>query len=206
MFIRDEWKPDLHLRVNDEYFPMYQSIITEHQELFEEAVAHFSEEMSKIRTGRATPALVEHILVDYYNTRSPIKQLASVTAPEARLMVISPWDKGSLVMIEAAIREADLGVNPSNDGQVIRLTLPPLTEERRRDLVKALNRLAEEARIAIRTLREDAWKEIQNIEKEGGMSEDDKFRGKDALQEEVEKYNVRIEELRKKKEGEILTV
>jgi ribosome recycling factor len=185
---------------------MYQTIIADHTELFEEAIAHFSEEMAKLRTGRATPALVDHILVDYYNTRSPLKQIASVSAPEAKLIVISPWDKGTLVMIEAAIREANLGLNPANDGQVIRLSLPPLTEERRKDLVKALNRLAEEARIAVRTIREDAWKEIQAREKEGGMSEDDKFQGKDALQDVVETYNARIEELRKKKEGEIMTV
>lgn len=185
---------------------MYQSIIADREEFFEDAVSHFSEEMAKIRTGRATPALVDHILVDYYNAKSPLKQIASVSAPEARLIVISPWDKGSLVMIESAIREANLGLNPSNDGQVIRLSIPPLTEERRKDLVKALNHLAEEARIAIRTIREDAWKEIQDVEKAGGMGEDDKFHGKDALQEVVETYNVRIEELRKKKEGEIMTV
>ena len=185
---------------------MYQTIINDRKDFFEEAITHLSEEMAKIRTGRATPALVDHLLVDYYNTKSPIKQIASVSAPEARLILIAPWDTGSLVMIEAAIREANLGLNPSNDGKVIRLSIPPLTEDRRRDLVKALNRLAEEARIAVRTIREDAWKEIQDMEKSGGMGEDDKFHGKDALQEIVETYNDRIEELRKKKEGEIMTV
>ena len=185
---------------------MYQSLIDDRKELFEEAVNHFSEETAKLRTGRATPALVDHIVVDYYNTKSPLRQIASVTAPEARLIIIQPWDKGSLVMIEAAIRDANLGLNPANDGSLIRLSLPPLTEDRRRDLVKMLNRLVEEARIAVRTVREDVWKEIQEAEKNGTMSEDDKFRGKDALQEVVEAHNVRIEELRKKKEGEILTI
>ena len=185
---------------------MYQPIIDDRKELFEEAITHFSEEMAKIRTGRATPALIDHLLVDYYGTRSPLKQIASVSAPEARLLLVQPWDKGSLVSIEAALREANLGLNPSNDGQVIRLSVPALTEERRRDLVKSLNRLAEEARIAVRTIREDAWKEIQELEKSGGMGEDDKFHGKDALQEIVETQNVRIEELRKKKEEEIMTV
>ena len=188
------------------FLSMYQSIIDDRKELFEEAIVHFSEEMAKIRTGRATPALIDHILVDYYGTRSPLKQIASVSAPEARLLLVQPWDKGSLVSIEAALREANLGLNPSNDGQVIRLSVPALTEERRRDLVKSLNRLAEEARIAIRTIREDAWKDIQDLEKSGGMGEDDKFHGKDALQNIVEMYNVRIEELRKKKEGDIMTV
>ena len=185
---------------------MYQSIVNDRKEFFEEAIQHFSSEMAKLRTGRATPALVDSLLVDYYNTRSPIKQIASVSAPEARLVVISPWDKGSMVMIEAAIREANLGLNPSNDGQVIRLNIPPLTEDRRREMVKSLNRLAEETRIAVRTIREDSWKEIQKAEEEGLMSEDDKFRGKDVLQEVVESYNVRIEELREKKEKEIMTV
>lgn len=185
---------------------MYQSILDERKDLFEDAINHFSEEMAKIRTGRATPALVDYVLVDYYGTRSPLKQIASVSAPEARLLLVQPWDKGALVSIESAIREADLGLNPSNDGQIIRLSVPALTEERRRDLVKSLNRIAEEARIAIRTIREDAWKEIQDVEKSGGMSEDDKFHGKDALQELIEAYNARIEELRKKKEGEIMTV
>lgn len=188
------------------FLSMYQSIIDDRKELFEEAIVHFSEEMAKIRTGRATPALIDHILVDYYGTRSPLKQIASVSAPEARLLLVQPWDKGSLVSIEAALREANLGLNPSNDGQVIRLSVPALTEERRRDLVKSLNRLAEEARIAIRTIREDAWKDIQDLEKSGGMGEDDKFHGKDALQDIVETYNIRIEELRKKKEGDIMTV
>ncbi len=185
---------------------MYQSIIDDRNDLFEEAISHFSEEMAKIRTGRATPALVEHILVEHYGTRSPLKQIASVSAPEARLLTIQPWDRGALTAIESAIREANLGLNPSNDGQIIRLSIPPLTEERRRDLVKSLNRLAEEARIAVRTIREDAWKEIQDAEKSGAMGEDDKFHGRDALQEIVESRNARIEEMRKKKEGEIMTV
>ena len=185
---------------------MYQSLIDDRKDVFENAIAHFSEEMAKLRTGRAVPALVDSLLVDYYNTKSPIKQIASVSAPEARLIVISPWDKGSMTMIEAAIREANIGLNPSNDGQVIRLNIPPLTEDRRREMVKALNRLAEEARIAVRTVREDIWKEIQESEKKGLMSEDDKFRGKDVLQEVVESFNDRIEELREKKEKEIMTV
>lgn len=192
--------------LNFEFFPMYQSLIDDRKDVFENAIAHFSEEMAKLRTGRAVPALVDSLLVDYYNTKSPIKQIASVSAPEARLIVISPWDKGSMTMIEAAIREANIGLNPSNDGQVIRLNIPPLTEDRRREMVKALNRLAEEARIAVRTVREDIWKEIQENEKEGLMSEDDKFRGKDVLQEVVESFNDRIEELREKKEKEIMTV
>lgn len=185
---------------------MFQDILKEKQVLFDAAIEHFSDESAKVRTGRATPALVDHVMVDYYNVRQPLRQIASVSAPEARLIVIQPWDKGSLVMIESAIREANLGLNPANDGNVIRLSVPPLTEERRRDLVKSLNRLAEDARIAIRTVREDIWKEIQDAERSGGMGEDEKFRGKEELQKTVERYNDRVEELRKKKEAEILTV
>ena len=126
--------------------------------------------------------------------------------PEPRQIVISPWDKGALTQIEAAIRESDLGLNPVNDGSVIRIMLPALTEERRRELVKTLNARAEEARISIRTTREDVWKEIQEAEKEGLIGEDDKFRGKDELQKVVDEYNAKLESVREKKEGEIMTV
>jgi len=185
---------------------MYQDIINSKEAFFQEALRHFSDEIAKLRTGRATPSLVDHLLVDYYNTKTPIRQMANVTAPEPRLIVVQPWDRGALVMVESAIRESDLGLNPSNDGQVIRVAIPSLTEERRHDLVKTLNRFAEEARIAVRTIREDIWKAIQDEERLGVMSEDDKFRGKESLQEVVEHYNKEIETVREKKEREILTV
>lgn len=173
---------------------------------FENAVEHFVMEAAKIRTGRANPGLVENLLVDYYGTKTPLRQIASINIPEARQILIQPWDKGSLVMIEAAIRESDLGFNPANDGQSIRITLPQLTEDRRKELVKVLNHRAEEERIVIRTVREEIWKEIQDLEKDGGISEDDKFKGKDDLQKIVDGYNAKIEELRLKKEQEVLTV
>jgi ribosome recycling factor len=176
------------------------------RELFELSLAHFSEEAGKLRTGRAHPGLVEHLLADYYGTRTPLKQMAGITVPEPRQLVISPWDKGALAAIEAALRESDLGLNPTNDGAVVRVTLPALTEERRRELVKALNSRAEEARISIRTAREDAWKEIQAAEREGTIGEDEKFRGKDDLQKIVDEYNAKLESLREKKEQEIMTV
>ncbi len=173
---------------------------------FENAAMHFSEEAAKIRTGRANPGLVENLLVDYYGTKTPLKQIANINIPEARQILIQPWDKGSLVMIEAAIRESDLGVQPGNDGQNIRLTLPQLTEDRRKEFVKILNQRAEEGKISVRTIREELWKEIQELEKEGMISEDDKFRGKDELQKIVDEYNAKIESVREKKEEEILTV
>lgn len=173
---------------------------------FEATLEHFSQEAAKLRTGRANPGLVENLLVDYYGTRSPLKQIASISVPEPRQIMVQPWDKGSLVFIETAIRESDLGLTPGNDGQVIRIVLPMLTEERRKELVKSLGARAEEGRIAIRSIREAAWKEIQDSEREGGISEDDKFAGKDDLQKVVDEYNQKLEAIRKKKEDEILTV
>ncbi len=185
---------------------MIKEVIEEKKQSFENAVAHFSDEAAKIRTGRAHPGLVENLMVDYYGTRTPLRQIASISIPEARQILISPWDKGSLVLIEAAIREADLGLNPGNDGVALRITLPALTEETRKNLVKALNQRAEEARIAVRNIREEIWKDIQEFEKAGEISEDDKFSGKDELQKVVDEYNQRLEVSRKKKEEEILTV
>lgn len=170
------------------------------------SISHFSLEVAKIRTGRAHPGLVESLLVEYYNTKTPLKQIASISVPEARQIVISPWDKGSLTQIEAAIRESDLGLNPTSDGSVVRITLPTLNEERRQELVKTLNQRAEESRIAIRTIREEIWKKLQALEHEGKMSEDEKFQGKDELQKIVDEYNKKIEDIRSKKEQEILTV
>lgn len=185
---------------------MVKELIHGKQQDFENAVVHFENEASKIRTGRAHPGLVENLAVDYYGTRTPLKQIASINIPEARQIFIQPWDKGSLPLIEAAFRESDLGLNPSNDGQGIRITLPALTEETRRDLVKTLNHRAEEARIAIRTIREELWKEIQDLERDGSISEDDKFTGKEDLQKVVDDCNLKLENIRKKKEDEILTV
>ncbi len=170
------------------------------------ALGHLKEELLKLRTGRANPSLVEGILVDYYGTKTPLKQLASINIPEARLIAINPWDKGALINIESSIRSSDLGFNPMNDGQVIRINIPALTEERRKDLVKVLNQKAEEARITIRNIREETWKEIQVREESGTISEDEKFRGKDILQKVVDEYNEKIEKMREAKEKEIMTV
>ncbi len=185
---------------------MTKDIIESKKESFLKAVTHFTEEAGTLRTGRANPGIVEGLLVDYYNAKTPLIQMASISVPEPRQIVISPWDKGVLSQIEAAVRESDLGLNPVNDGSVVRITLPALTEERRRELVKTLNSRAEEARISIRTIREEAWKEIQEAEKEGLISEDDRFRGKDELQKVIDEYNGQLETIREKKEAEIMTV
>jgi ribosome recycling factor len=185
---------------------MFQPLINQKEKEFQQTIDFFSEECQKIRTGRANPGLVEGLMVDYYGTRTPLKQIATINAPEARTILIQPWDKDSLVNIEAAIRESDLGLNPANDGQVIRLNIPPLNEERRQEMVKMLNQKAEAARISIRSIREEIWETIQEKTKNGEISEDDKFRGKDKLQEIVDGYNEKIETIREKKEKEITTI
>ncbi|OIP58370.1 MAG: ribosome recycling factor [Candidatus Moranbacteria bacterium CG_4_9_14_3_um_filter_45_14] len=185
---------------------MMKALIAEKIPSFENVVEHFASEAAKIRTGRANPGLVEGLMVDYYGTKTPLRQIANIMIPEARQILIQPWDKGSLVSIEAALRESDLGLNPGNDGLALRITLPALTEDRRHDLVKTLNSKAEEGRIAIRTVREVLWKDIQEKEHAGEISEDDKFQGKDELQKVVDEYNKKLEIIREKKETEILTV
>lgn len=185
---------------------MYKQIVDGKKNDLEKAVEHLIVEIGQIRTGRANPALVENIMVDYYGTKTPLKQVASINVPESKLLVIQPWDKDSLVNIESAIRDSDLGFNPNNDGQVIRINIPSLTEERRKELVKVLNQRTEEGKISVRNVREEAWKEIQEQEKEGKISEDDKFSGKDYLQKVIDEYNKKIEEIREKKEKEIITI
>ena len=137
---------------------MFKQIVDSKKIDLESAIEHLNTEMGKIRTGRANPALVEGLIVDYYGTKTPLKQIASINAPEARLLVIQPWDKGALVYIESALRESDLGFNPNNDGQVVRINIPALTEERRKELVKLLNQRSEDGKISVRNIREESWK------------------------------------------------
>lgn len=185
---------------------MYKQIIEDHKIYLDETIENLNREFAKLRTGRANPNLVENIPVIYYGSSTPLNQVANISIPEARQIVIQPWDKGALNDIEKAIIEANIGLNPSKNGDILRITLPPMTEENRRDLVKVLNKIAEEGRVRIRTTREDIWKTIQEAEKNGLMPEDDKFTGKEALQEVVDEYNNKIEVLRKQKEVEIMTV
>jgi len=185
---------------------MINQLIERSKKEFEKSIEHFRGELSQLRTGRASSSLVEGLMVDYYGSKSPLKQVASVSVPEPRTIVISPWDKDNLVNIEKAVRESQLNLNPMNDGQVVRINLPALNEERRKELVKVLNQKTEDARVSIRKIRETAWEEIQEQEKQGKIGEDDKFAGKDKLQKVVEEYNEKIEEIRKNKEEEILTI
>lgn len=185
---------------------MLDQIIQKARPEMEKAIERFKEEIGKLRTGRANPAMVENLMVDYYGAKSPLKQVASITIPEPRLIVIAPWNKDNLVDIEKAVSEAGLGLNPTNDGQVIRIAIPPLNEERRADLVKVLGKYSEEARVQIRQAREEAWDEIQDLVKEGKLGEDAKFRGKEQLQKLIDGYNKKVEEVRERKEKEITEI
>ena len=161
-------------------------------------------ELSALRIGRATPAMVEDIKVDYYGQSMRVKELASITAPEPRMLVIQPWDKGATEAISGAIRKSEIGLNPVVDGQTIRLNIPSLTEERRKEFIKLLKQKTEDAHVKIRHAREEIWDKIQKMEKAGEIREDDKFRGKDELQKMVDEYNGKMGELEKKKEQELM--
>jgi ribosome recycling factor len=185
---------------------MLEQIVSNAKPKMEKGFERFKEEINKLRTGRANSAIVENLSVEYYGAKTPLKQMASINVPEPRLIVVQPWDKDSLVNIEKAINEAQLGFNPVNDGQVIRLAIPPLNEERRTELVKTLGKYAEYAKVEVRKAREVAWDEIQDMVKDGKLAEDDKFRGKDMLQKSVDEYNGKIEEIREKKEKEMMEI
>lgn len=185
---------------------MVKDLIEKSRPEFEKAIEHFKNELTQLRTGRASSALVENLMVDYYGSKSPLKQIASISTPEPRSILISPWSKDTLVNIEKSIRDSQLNLNPINDGQVLRVNIPPLNEERRKELVKILSQKAEEARVTVRKQRENIWDEIQDLEKQGKIAEDDKFSGKERLQKVVDEYNEKIDGIREKKEEEIMTV
>lgn len=185
---------------------MLEQIVLNGRPKMEKAVERLKEEIGKLRTGRANPAMVENVAVDYFGSKSPLKQIASVNVPEPRLIVIQPWNKDNLIDIEKAINESQLGLNPTNDGQVVRIAIPALNEERRQELVKVLGKYAEEARVMVRKAREEAWDEIQDMVKGGKLAEDDKFKGKEKLQTLIDEFNGKIEEIREKKEKEIMEI
>ncbi|MGZ4689785.1 MAG: ribosome recycling factor [Acidimicrobiia bacterium] len=170
------------------------------------AVIHLQEEFGGIRTGRASPAQVEKILVDYYGTQTPLQQLAGFSVPEPRVLVVQPYDKGAMQAIEKAIQQSDLGINPGNDGHVIRLNFPQLTEERRKDLVKVVKHRAEEGRVSVRNVRRDARKELEALEKAGEISKDDLSRVEKDLEKAVHEVIAEIDEMVTHKERELLEV
>ena len=172
----------------------------------EQAVAHLKEELGSIRTGRATPAVLSRVTVEYYGTPVPLNQLASTSVPEPRLLQVQPFDKTALGAIEKAIQSSDLGITPSNDGNVIRLAFPPLTEERRRELVKQVHARAEEGRIAVRNVRRHAKDEMEKLEKEGSISQDDLVRAEKELQKLTDAHVAGIDEIQGHKEQELMEV
>ena len=168
------------------------------------AVEAIESELAKIRTGKASPAILDAIRVEYYGNNVPIKQVASISVPEPRLIVIQPWEKKMLSEIEKAIMKSDLGLNPVNDGTVIRVPFPPLTEERRKDLVKLVHKLGEEGRVAVRNIRRDANEKLKKAEKNHEISEDDLHRGQKEIQELTDEYIGKIDKIIQAKEKEIL--
>lgn len=181
-------------------------IFRETEDRMNKSLHVFDSELSKIRTGRASTALVEHIAVDYYGTQTPINQLATISTPEARTILIQPWDVSAISGIEKAIMKSELGVNPINDGKVIRIAIPVLTEERRKDLVKHVSKLAEEFRVAVRQIRKDMNSKLKDVEKEKHVPEDAAKKNLNKIQEITDKFIQKINERLEKKEKEILEV
>ncbi len=172
----------------------------------EKVIKVTKEDFNTVRTGRARPSLVENIMVDYYGTQTPLNQMAKVVAPEARLLVIEPWDKSVLENVEKAILKANLGLNPNNDGSVIRINIPQLTEERRKELVKIVHDKAENGRIAVRNIRRESNEELKQLESDGDISEDNYHRGLDNIQELTDDYITQIDDMLTDKEDEIMEV
>jgi ribosome recycling factor len=185
---------------------MLKEITSDIEDKMKKTVEILKKEYASLRAGRATPALLEKIQVDYYGTPTPVNQLANIAVPEARLLIIQPWDKTIVPSIEKAILKSDLGINPVSDGTVIRIAVPQLTEERRKDLVKTVKKKAEEAKVAVRNLRRDANDRIKTAEKKNEISEDEAKRGQDEIQKLTDKHILILEKTAEVKEKEIMEV
>ena len=185
---------------------MIDETLLDAEEKMEKAVNVAKEDLQSVRTGRANPAMFSKILVDYYGSPTPINQLASLTVPEPRMAVLNPYDKSSLGAIEKAIRDSDLGVNPTSDGHILRITFPQLTEERRREMVKLARHKGEEAKVSIRNIRRKAKDELDKLSKDGEVGEDEARRAEKELDETTNKYVHSVDELMKHKEAELLEV
>lgn len=183
-----------------------KEILHSTEEKMKKTIDAVSREFAEVRTGRAHPGLVEGLHIDYYGTPTLVKQLAAISIPDAHLIVIQPWDPTAIPEIEKAIQKSNLGINPSNDGKVIRLSVPQLSKERRLEMVKLVHKMSEDGRVSLRTIRRDAKEALEKAEKDKLITEDDKFRSVDELQKLVDKYIARIDELAKLKEKEVLEV
>lgn len=180
-----------------------ESALAEAQEKMDKAISVLKDELSGVRTGRATPALLSRIVVDYYGTHVPIQQLASFSVPEPRTLMVQPYDKNAIASMEKAIQASDIGITPSNDGNVIRLSFPPLTEERRKELIKLVHHRGEEGRVAVRNIRRHSKEELEKLEHGGGISEDDLVRSEKELQKLTDRHVADIDEVVAHKEQEL---
>ena len=185
---------------------MPQSVIKDAEDRMSKAIQTLKRELSTLRAGRANPALLDRVHVDYYGTPTPVNQMANVAVPEARLITIQPWDRSQLGPIEKAILKSDLGLTPTNDGNVIRLSIPPLTEERRAELVKVIKKEGEESKVAIRNVRRDANDSFKKLQKEGLITEDELKRNQDLVQKSTDSYIQQVDKLVVEKEKEIMEV
>ncbi len=183
---------------------MLQEIYDDTRQSMEKTIASLKNELNRVRTGRASLSLLDGIRADYYGTPTPLNQMATLSVPESRLIVIQPWDVSAIKEIEKAILKSDLGLTPSSDGKLIRISVPPLTEERRKQLVKVVHKIAEDHKIGIRNIRRDANEMIKSLKKDGDVSEDDAFRGQDEVQKITDEFIKMIDELYAEKEKEIL--
>ncbi len=185
---------------------MVSGIIKTHEEKMQKTLDALKREFTSLRAGRATPALLDKIMVDYYGSPTPVNQVAKVSVPESRMIVIQPWEKPMLKEIEKAIMKSDLGLSPNSDGQSIRLAIPPLTQERRTELVKTINKKTEEAKVALRNIRRDVNDAIKKLEKAKEITEDDMEKGQKDAQKVVDKYTKLIDEARAAKETEVMSI
>jgi len=183
---------------------MINEVLNETKDKMKKALEALKHELLKVRTGRASASLVDSVSVEYYGAKTPLNQLASITVPESRLVVIQPWDSTAVNDIEKAILKANIGITPSSDGKVIRLSIPPLTEERRKDIVKQVSKICEDYKVGIRNIRRDANEDFKSFKKDGDISEDEMFKGQDEVQKLTDSHIKEIEELNKAKEKEIL--
>ncbi|MBU8682370.1 ribosome recycling factor [Bacillus haynesii] len=185
---------------------MSTQVMNETKERMEKAIGAYQRELATVRAGRANPSLLDKVTVEYYGAQTPLNQIASITVPEARMLVITPYDKTALGDIEKAIQKADLGVTPSNDGNIIRITIPPLTEERRKELAKLVKKYSEDAKVAVRNIRRDANDDLKKLEKNGEMTEDELRSSTEDVQKLTDEYVSKIDEITKDKEKEIMEV
>lgn len=185
---------------------LLELILEDAREHMEKSLKHLRQELSAIRAGRATPAMLQNVRVPYYGSVSPLNQVATVTAPQPDLIVVSPWDKSSLNAVERAIRTSNLGLNPTNDGALIRVPVPPLSEERRRSLCKSARRLGEEAKIAIRNIRRHAKDEIRSTQEGEKLPEDMRYHAEELLQQATNKYVESTDEMLRRKEADIMEI